>query len=289
VSAAARPQKYFPTQLTTYQQCPLKYKCSRDPEIRDKYRQPSPQLYMGSAVHDALEVFFDIQRVPVSARTYDRLENLLRRAWAGVDLSPWKRGQREEERKRVFGDDKELEASWGKKALNLLYRYFLIADKTVVPFTAEQFHETRLESGILIAGKIDRIDKMDDGSLKVIDYKTGKLPFKTDDESIAREDLQLSMYAMVVMKKFGVPVSRCSLVFLAHDEEVGFAPSMQMLGEKAKVIADVVGQIESDTEFAPKKNHLCPWCEYREICPIGKDIEPAEKKTDEVEDVDLPF
>jgi len=289
VTAAARPAKYFPTQLTTYQQCPKKYQCSRDPEIRDKYRRPTPQLYMGSAVHDALEHFFDITRVAVAERTYERLEHLLRRAWAGVDLSPWKRGKREEERKHVFGDDKDLEGSWGKKALNLLYRYFLIADKTVVPFTAEQFHETRLTSGILIAGKIDRVDRMDDGSLKVIDYKTGKLPFRTDDESIAREDLQLSMYAMVVMKKYGVPVSRCSLVFLAHDEEVGFTPTMEMLGEKAKVIAEVVAKIESDTEFAPKENHLCPWCEYREICPVGEKIEPAEKKAKTDEDVDLPF
>jgi len=280
-------KKYFPTQLTTYQQCPLKYKCSRDPEIRDKYRQPTPQLYMGSCVHDALEHFFDISKVPVGERTYERLEALLRRAWAGVDLSPWKRDQRKEERKRVFGDDRDLEASWGKKALNLLYRYYLIADRTVVPFTAEQFHEAKLESGIVIAGKIDRIDRQEDGSLKVIDYKTGKPPFKRDDESIAEEDLQLSMYAMVVMKKYGVPVTRCSLVFLAHDEEVGFSPSMEMLAAKAKVIEEVVTQIESDTEFAPRENNLCPWCEYREICPVGEKIAPAGKET--VEDVDLPF
>ena len=157
------------------------------------------------------------------------------------------------------------------------------------PATGRVLHETRLDSGILIAGKIDRIDKMDDGSLKVIDYKTGKLPFKKDDESIEKDDLQLSMYAMVVMKKYGVPVSRCSLVFLAHDEEVGFTPTMDMLKGKAAVIADTVKQIESDTEFVPKENHFCPWCEYREICPLGENIEPADKKTKDDDAVDLPF
>jgi putative RecB family exonuclease len=279
--------KYFPTQLTTYEQCPLKYKCSRDPEIRDKYRQPSPQLYMGSCVHDALEHFFDITKVPVPERTYEKLEQLLRRAWAGVDLSPWKRDQRKVERSRVFGEDKEMEAGWGKKALHILYRYFCITDKTVVPFTSEQFHETRLESGITIAGKIDRIDRNDDGSLHVIDYKTGKAPWKKDDESIAKDDLQLSMYAIVVMKKYGVPVNRCSLVFLAHDETVGFSPTMDLLKGKADRIAEVVRKIESDTEFKPVENNLCSWCEYREICPVGEKIEPAEKKVGE--DVDLPF
>ena len=64
---------------------------------------------------------------------------------------------------------------------------------------------------------------------------------------------------------------------------------MERLGEKAKLIAETVEQIQSDTEFSPKENHFCPWCEYREICPVGEKIEPAEKKTENVEDVDLPF
>lgn len=282
-------RKYFPTQLTTYEQCPRKYQYSRDPEIRDKYRKPTPQLYMGSCVHDALEHFFDISRLPVADRTYERLEELLRRAWAGADLTPWKRGKRRDERKTVFGEDRELEASWGKKALNILYRYWLIADRTVVPFTAEQFHETRLPSGVVIAGKIDRIDRHEDGSLEVIDYKTGKAPFKKDDDSIAGEDLQLSMYAIVVGRKYDVPVSRCTLVFLAHDESLGFSPTPELLDGKRERIEELVRTIEADTEFEPVENNLCPWCEYREICPVGKNIPAWDERTEDDEVEELPF
>jgi len=279
--------KYFPTQLETFLQCRFKYQCSRDKEIRDKHRKPGPPLFMGSAVHDALEAFFDITRVPVAERTYEKLSNLLRRAWAGVDLSEWKRTRHQAERKVVFGDDTELERSWGTKALNILYRYFLITDKTVIPFTAEQFHETKLAEGIVLAGKIDRIDKLDDGSLKVIDYKTGKLPWKRDDESIAEEDLQLSTYAIVVGRKYRVPVTRCSLVFLAHDEELGFTPTNDLLAAKAARIEEVCRAIEAEEEFAPTENVFCPWCEYREICPVGMKIAGAGEGV--VKEPDVPF
>jgi putative RecB family exonuclease len=273
-------RKYFPTQLETFVQCPLKYQCSRDPEIREKYRKPTPQLYVGMCVHDALEVFFDIRKVPVAERTREKLGELLRRAWAGVDLWPKRRRERAEERRRIFGDDREEEAAWGRYALNLLDRYFMICDRAAVPFTSEQFHEAELASGTVLGGKIDRIDKLEDGSLKILDYKTGKPPFRPDDESVAEEDLQLSTYAIIVRKKYRVPVRRCALVFLGHDLEAGFSPTDDLLVEKAARIEEIVRAIEGETEFAPRENNLCPWCEYREICPVGEQLETPEETPD---------
>ena len=141
----------------------------------------------------------------------------------------------------------------------------------MVPFTSEQFHEATLASGITVAGKIDRIDRDEDGSLHIIDYKTGKPPPFRDDESVAKHDLQLSTYAVVIRKKYRVPVSRCSLLFLAHDEERGFTPTDDLLVGKVAEIEETVKAIEAETEFAPTENNLCPWCEYREICPVMKD------------------
>ena len=255
---AAREVKYWPTQLETFLQCPLKYKCTRDPAIKEKYRKPTPQLYLGSCIHDALEVFFDIRRTPVAARTREKLADLLRRAWAGVDLYAKKRAEREEERRRVFGGDRELEGSWGRQGLHLLDRFFNVTDLKAVPYTAEQFHETKLPSGAILAGKVDRIDKLADGSLKIIDYKTGKPPFRRDDESVAKEDLQLSAYAIVIGKKYGLPVSRCVLVFLGEDQEIGFAPTPALLDEKTRFIEDVVRQVEAEKEFAPAREPPLP-------------------------------
>ena len=72
--------KFFPTQLQTYQQCPRKYFYSRDRDIRAKYAKASPAMHLGNAVHDALQVFFDISKVSVPDRTYERLCGLSRSA-----------------------------------------------------------------------------------------------------------------------------------------------------------------------------------------------------------------
>ena len=75
--------KFFPTQLQTYQQCPRKFFYSRDKEIRAKYAKTSPAMLLGNAVHDALQMFFDISKTPMADRTYERLCGLFREAWAG--------------------------------------------------------------------------------------------------------------------------------------------------------------------------------------------------------------
>jgi putative RecB family exonuclease len=278
--------KYYPTQLETFVECPFKYRCSKDPEIKRKHRKPTAQQYLGTCIHDALEVFFDIRRTAVSARTAEKLADLFRRAWAGVDLPPWKKRDRVDERQKVFGGDRELEGSWGRQGLHLLDRFFRTADRTVIPYTAEQFHEAKLSSGAILAGKVDRIDKLPDGTLEVVDYKTGKPPPRQDDDSVAEEDLQLSAYAIVVGRKYGLSVSRCSLIFLSEDRKIGFTPTADLLATKEARIEEIVRSIEAEKDFAPRKNNLCPWCEYREICPVGKDIPPADRVA---ERPDVPF
>jgi putative RecB family exonuclease len=278
--------KYYPTQLETFVECPFKYRCSKDPEIKRKHRKPTAQQYLGTCIHDALEAFFDIRRTPVAARAPEKLAELFRRAWAGVDLPSWKKRDREEERRRVFAGDREHEASWGRQGLHLLDRFFRTADQTVIPYTAEQFHEAKLSSGAILAGKVDRIDKLADGSLEVVDYKTGKVPPRRDDASVAEDDLQLSAYAIVISRKYGLAVSRCSLIFLTEDLKIGFTPTPELLAKKEARIEEIVRAIEAETEFAPRKNNLCPWCEYREICPVGKEIPGADQVA---ERPDVPF
>lgn len=51
----------------------------------------------------------------------------------------------------------------------------IAADPARVPARFEQWGEMR-EQGIRIFGKIDRLDLLDDGSLAIVDYKTGKPP-----------------------------------------------------------------------------------------------------------------
>ncbi len=265
--------KFFPTQLQTYQQCPRKYFYGRDPDIRAKYAKASPHLVLGNAVHDALQAFFDISKVSVGERTYERLCDLLRDAWAGKGVFKRNAWKQREAREQAFAQDRAAEKSWGEKGLNILFRFASTADLSVVPLTAEQFHELRLTDDVTLGGKIDRIDRLPDGRLAVLDYKTGKPPLKQSEVDLARDDLQLAAYALVVTRKFRGKVARCSYLYLDHELVLGFEPNEDYLAAKEREIVALCDRILRDEAFEPTPNVLCPWCEYRSICPKGEEWE----------------
>ncbi len=283
--------KIFPTQIETYLNCPRKYQYSRDPDLRRKYMKSSPHLVLGNAVHDALQAFFDLATTPLGERTYEKLCALLRDAWAGRGAfrrNAWKQKQAREE---AFGEDREAEKAWGQKGLNILYRFFQTQDTSVVPLTAEQFHEMRLTEHVTLGGKIDRIDRLEDGRLVVIDYKTGKPPSERDRARIADEDLQLAAYALLVTRKFRGEVARCSYLYLNDELEVGYAPDERILARTEERLNEVCGRILSATEsetFEPTPNPLCGWCDFLPICEAGSAYQ-REREAGSGEQVDLPF
>ena len=67
-------------------------------------------------------------------------------------------------------------------------------DKGRRPLAAEQWGEATID-GVRIYGKADRIDRLADGSLGIVDYKTGKAPAqKAVDAGFA---LQLGLLGMI--------------------------------------------------------------------------------------------
>jgi len=283
--------KIFPTQIETYLNCPRKYHFGRDPELRKKYFKSSPHLVLGNAVHDALQYFFDITKVKIPDRTYETLCDLLRDAWGGRGLfarNSWKQKRAREE---AFGDDRETEKAWGQKGLNILYRFFNTQDISAVPLTAEQFHELRLTDGVILGGKVDRIDRLEDGSLVVIDYKTGKPPRQRDQDEIAEKDLQLAAYALLVARKFRGKVSRCSYLYLNDELEVGYEPDDDLLSRKEAQLTEICTRMVKawdDDDFPATPNPLCGWCDFREICAEGQEYQKQRDAAVGAQS-DLPF
>jgi putative RecB family exonuclease len=283
-----RAMKVFPTQLQTYQQCPRKFFYSRDKEIRAKYAKASPPMHLGNAIHDALQAFFDISKVPMAQRTYDRLCGLFREAWAGRGTFARNVYKQTEARDQAFAKDRESEKAWGEKGLNILYRFFQTADVKAVPLTAEQFHEVLLAPDVTLGGKIDRIDRLPDGRLVVLDYKTGKPPYQKDPESLARDDLQLAAYAVLVAKKFRGTVARCEYLFLDHELKLGYEPDADLLAVKEAEILALCRTIIADETFEPTPNNLCGWCEYKPLCPKADEWERTHGRTETAAD-EIPF
>lgn len=265
--------KSFPTSLETFRNCPRKFCFDRDPELKRRFRKPSIEMFLGSCVHDALERFFDPRKTPIPARTFETLVQHLRDAWSGKDMKGKWGVQRREERKTLFGADRATEAAAGEKAKHMLWGFVHTQDLKAVPYTTEVFHEVPLGGRHVLAGKIDRIDR-DGDSLRIVDYKTGK---SKTEEQIRAEDLQLAAYALVAGRKYRVPISRCSMIYLQESREVGFEPDPAWLGAKEEELLGLLDGIEAEDarpdgpgKFGPTPNTLCGWCDYRSLCPEGK-------------------
>jgi putative RecB family exonuclease len=289
VSAPEDPIKEYPTALDAFRNCPRKYAFDKDPGIRARYRKPTAPAFVGACVHDALEKFFHPYDTPPARRTLETAVQYLREAWSGRSLKGRRAVQRREERAALFGTDRDAEAAAGEKAKHMLWNLVHTQDLAVIPHTTELFHDADLGGGRTLAGKFDRIDRMPDGTLRVVDYKTGKS--KPVDRARA-DDLQLAAYALIAQRKFKVPVSRCSFLFLQEGTEVGWEPDAPWLEAKEAEILGLMDGIRRERalpdgpgKFPPTPNPLCGWCDYRALCPEGQArVAADEGGTDAAED-----
>jgi RecB family exonuclease len=134
------------------------------------------------------------------------------------------------------------------------------------PHSAEPL-EVDLGDGrrLRVIGKIDRIDRREDGSLVLRDYKTGKAP--KDEGGLFRggKQLQVPFYILAVEKLFPgarvvdafldyVDAGRQVAVDLAHVRSERF---QKMLRE----LVDLVGRGVFVQEPA-----VCDWCDYTSVC-----------------------
>jgi RecB family exonuclease len=112
-----------------------------------------------------------------------------------------------------------------------------------------------------IKGRIDRIDQLEDGAVRVIDYKTGA----PKDRKFAEESLQLSIYAMAVAQMNLMPQE---LVLVnVQDNSLAIAGRTPKQLETARQKIDDAAQGIANGEFDPKPGSHCRWCDYRSLCP----------------------
>jgi putative RecB family exonuclease len=249
-----------PFSLNMFQNCPRQYKFQYIDHLGDLYRKARPYFTMGDHVHAALKDFLSV--VPVSERNQVKLENLLREKWR---------------RNRKGFNDKEDERRWGEKALNQLRWFAKNIDTSVTPFMIENNHRAELTANILLKGRIDRVDKESDGSLHIVDYKTGKMPTEINQ-------LQLQIYALILSRKQDLPVKKASYLYLQVGKFQTIELTAEHLENAASYVIDVVDRIRREKEYSATPNVYCWNCDFLEICP---NKEEAAKFTPREDDLDF--
>ena len=112
-----------------------------------------------------------------------------------------------------------------------------------------------------IRGRIDRIDQLEDGVVRVIDYKTGA----PKDRKFAEESLQLSIYAMAVAE-MNLSARELVLFNVQDNSEAVAGRTTKQLDSARQKIEDVAQGI-AEGRFEPKPGQNCRWCDYKSLCP----------------------
>ena len=129
-----------------------------------------------------------------------------------------------------------------------------------------KFSHAKAKEGILVTGRVDRID-LDDGEYVIVDYKTGR--FGAHDEMID-ESLPLSLYAIAVSAVLGRDVSRIAVEHLPTGRRSETRRDVARIAGDWKELVDLADEMRAGTEFPPRPSSLCPWCDYLTVCPEGR-------------------
>jgi DNA helicase-2/ATP-dependent DNA helicase PcrA len=117
-----------------------------------------------------------------------------------------------------------------------------------------------------VRGRVDRVDRLPDGSHELIDYKTGERKSEAELES----DLQLALYRLAAREAWDLEVGSGSYYYVLDAEKVA-APIRSDDAERVERTVLAVGEGVTGQDFEPRPSPTtCGWCDYRLICPAAE-------------------
>ena len=241
-----------PSRLATFRECARKY---RFQHVEKLPTRPSPHMDLGSNVHAALRDWF---RLPRSQRTWERMLELYRAAWR-ANMPAFRTRSRDELR------------AFGERGKAMLQRFVEETPAETEPIAIEKW--VGLDFGDLeVKGKVDRVDLLPDGTLRVVDYKTGKFP--RDPGRVQADDLAAVVYAAGASRDFvGAPVGAIEYLYLGSGERIAFPVDEAWRGERERAVgslARTVRAAEAADAFPATPTPRCAWCDFVRRCAEGQ-------------------
>lgn len=246
------PRALSPSRISSFKDCGLAFRYSTIDKLPESTSEPA---VLGSVVHRALELLFchaPANRTPEAAA--HELEAAIAEYETGDEMS------------QLELDGAGM-ASFTSRAELAVERYFELEDpRTVEPIGLELKLEGEI-AGVSVRGIIDRLDRRADGSLVVVDYKTGRPPGLISEQ---QRMLGVHIYASLVEQLVGRRPAEVALYYINQPVVIATEPSDQaMRGLEVKIGAmwNAIERACERGEFRPRPSGLCDWCSFQRFCP----------------------
>lgn len=258
VDAQTKDKAFSATSINQYLKCPRQFLYERILKLKGKDGNPNNLSY-GSAVHKACEEAILYAK---KNNAYPSKETFIE--WFKQELNrlPMESYQ---QRQNYLGR--------GEKALEDFYPILIntpISRLVAAEMTIED--DGTVFEGIKFTGSIDRVDKNDDGTFTIYDYKTGNNKNSAIKIGGEHEDYynQIAFYKYYYEKLTGNKVSETKFIYPEDFESKNnaFLLTDEECEEIAKKIQTVVNKIHS-YEFEPSYDkNVCKYCTYRDFCNL---------------------
>lgn len=233
-----KPYRLRQSMISSYLQCPDKFYAT----FEDGYSESSIFTKMGTAIHGIMEDFYDIN----NTRTVDELFQ----SW-------WTQHGPEE---------LSLYEEWR----GLIAQYFAgLENKPKPNIIARELEFVGQIREIPISGTIDRIDRIDDNTIMIVDYKTNMMPYTAEE---LQSSIQFKFYSLAV-QQLKETLGDFNTVICAYEMmRTGQRQTVVFHVEQLEVFTDwlevIWAKMLSGRDRNPKINKYCGYCQRRENCQL---------------------
>lgn len=254
-SDVARLKTLSPSRISTYLACPVKYRWTYEDGRGRLYLKARASYSFGTTLHRVLESFHQAgqEGVPPTEQVMAEYEE----SWISAGFSS------QEEMSEAFGEGKAILERYAEE----------LRSEPVLPNTL--FVEKTLSHPyprFKLLGRLDRVDERPDGTLEVVDYKTGRSHLTPED---VQGDLAMGVYQLLMKKHYPDRPVCATLVGLRSGQRATYGMSDQELEDFERDLLVVCHWIlEADWhEFVPRRKPLCESCDFVPLCRRHEEYE----------------
>lgn len=253
------------THLNNFFDCPWKW------YFRNFLKLPEPKttsLEFGNLVHGTLEKILK-KKIKIDKKSIEK---------AVVEKAERLMGFSDKEITKMSKEAVEVVLAWIDKELSKVSEVYE-SEKSLTVFDGDFEH-------LEITGKIDLVEQLEEGVVKVTDFKTGGLKKKseiekeTDEGRMSDYERQLAMYSYLIDRKSSgnTSVAESRLMFVEHLEAKDSIYSTHISsGHIQKLLKDIndFDQLLASGEWVHRECRFKPWkagevCEYCKLAEIYK-------------------
>jgi putative RecB family exonuclease len=248
----ARKPTLSPTRISNYLACPTKYRWTYLDARGRYYLRAKSYFSFGTSLHRVLEKFHDSGEQGVT--TVQEAVAALEDSWVDAGY------ESQQEMEEALGEGRALVVAH-------VERHVLKERKAKTLWV-----EKRLRRD---CGQIDRLDEHEDGTLEIIDYKSGRDSVSAEE---IKHDLAMSCYQFLLKEEYPDREIRATILALQTGEEASYSLSQEELAEFESDVRFIGNEIiHREWEYVvPTWKKLCDRCEFKPLCRKYEDFNSPE-------------